>query len=245
MTRLNALPGQYNKLHREDIFPDQRIAELADKYHLDFARLKETLENVVLSYDYDGHWSVHFPQWLKASNLATESLEKLQELRALWADQESGVRQTIAATFDNYSAAIMITQIDNMIAVMTELGDCAGRRRGNPGDARTSVGINTLAFKNCVVELNQFWMSQKNGNPIEPKVQHDEVYDNQGNPTGKEVAVAKSDGLAFLHACLIRLDPRITVATCRSILCNLPTITHKKAPRQKLKGRQSRHSRHK
>jgi hypothetical protein len=131
MSAINPVPSEYNTLTREQFYPDSVVAEITSAFDLDSARLAQALGEVVESYDDAGHWQTRYPLWLGAKDKAVSSLTKLRLVRREWARASDGIKQTTAASFDNYSAEVMLAQIDNLISVMLELAETKGRGRGN------------------------------------------------------------------------------------------------------------------
>jgi len=100
----------------------------------------------------------------------------------------------------------MLAQIDGLIVVMEELAGTKGRERGNPGTARKSAGVDLQMFTGCVEDLNRFWQKEK-GQPLGHEIEYDHFRERDG--VVEVHAIAKSEGISFLHARLSRLDKRI------------------------------------
>jgi hypothetical protein len=215
VSSISPIPGEYTTLEREHFYAPDDIERIAKDYCLDLERFAQALDDVVASYDDAGHWHARYPLWLGAKEKAIPTLSKLKQIRRTWSRANQGIKQTIAASFENYSAEVMLAQIDNLIAVMQELAETKGRERGNPGTARKSAGVDLRIFVGCVEDLNHFWRKEK-GQPLGHEVEYDHYRERDGKV--ETFAIPRSHGIKFLHACLSRLDDHITIESCRTLL---------------------------
>jgi hypothetical protein len=216
MTRISTEPGEYAMWTLDDVYPPAVIQQLSLEYGLDPDRLAEVLEEVVIDFDDKAHFYYRLPIWHEAKAKALEVLPQLEAAEKLWARAPDRIKATIAEeTFGEYSSDRLVQDLTRMIGALREVAEVAPRSRGNQGRSRKKGGVDLTPFKDLVRMLNALWLDEK-GKPLGHEVEYDHYREHAG--VTEKYAVPKSHGIKFLHACLGRLDDRVTVESCRTLV---------------------------
>jgi hypothetical protein len=216
MTSVSTERGEYAMWKLEDVFPKEVITNLASTYALNPEKLSDALAEVVADYDSDAPFFFRLPIWHEAKDKAQATLGHLEKAKQLWLRSQPRIKQTVAEmTFNEYSSEQLECDLERIISALKELTEITPKSRGNQGQSRKDKSLHLTAFKKPASHLNKLWVSEK-GKPL-----GHEMESHHYRERGFKVETynkLKSKGIEFLHACLQRLDDRITPEACRTLI---------------------------
>lgn len=215
MNRINVIPGEYNVIREDEIFPDKFVEKTARKFGFDKDQLKKVLGDTVFDFDDDGHFFSHLPFGEECRITAVETLKRVRDVRREWAFISDEAKHAIQ---DVESHAELMAHLDAVIAILQDASKFNwSRGRGNPGKGRKTADVDLRIFYGAIDRLYHYWKHVKK-QPMGHEIEGPYYRKSDG---GRPHNRPKSLGIKFALKCLKKLDNRISVESCKTLIMKL------------------------